>query len=147
MRIPSQNMELRKRKSSKDAPVKMEYDEKHSRYISIKTKRDVIQRQMGRCNNTPFSPALPQYPCPFWKWNYGLVDSSGMEFDHIEEWILTKDNTSKNIQGLCVCCHKMKTSLFMKSGKEFTTAEIMNGKARMEVDPPALPPAKKTKLA
>jgi hypothetical protein len=114
-----------------------------SRYISIKIKNEVRWRQMGKCNNIPTHPALPQYECPFWKWNNGIIDASGMEFDHIQEWVITRNNESENIQGLCVCCHKMKTKMFMKQGKEFTTEEIMNGKALMEVD--KNPPRKKQK--
>lgn len=123
---------LRNVSPSKSLSMDIEFPLKDSRYISIKTKRNVIQRQMGKCNNSPFSPVISGYDCPFWKWNKGCIDSSGLEFDHIQEWSITKDNTPNNIQGLCVCCHKVKTTLFLKSGKEFTSIEMMNGKARMD---------------
>ena len=112
-----------------------EYDEyTNSRYISKNIKEEIIRNQDSKCNNSPDKSILFGYECPFWKWNQGIVDSSGLEFDHIEEWSLTKNNKIQNIQGLCVCCHKMKTKIFMNHGKEFTFLEILDGKCKMDVD-------------
>jgi len=134
-------MNLRKRTNKKSySSINYDYESdndleyENSRYISKKKKEIIISNQSGKCNNSPSQSIISGYECPFWKWNNGNVDTSGLEFDHIEEWSKTKDNSIQNLQGLCVCCHKMKTKIFMNHGKEFTSLEIMNGMCKMDVD-------------
>ena len=66
--------------------------------------------------------------------NGGNFDDSGYEFDHIDEFSITKNNDESNIQALCPCCHSFKTRRFRKNKGIFTTRELIQGTGPMEID-------------
>ncbi len=98
-----------------------------SRYISIITKKQILEKQNYKC------ATIKDYFCPMWKFNNGSFDESGFEFDHIDEYSLTKNNCENNIQALCHCCHSVKTKRFRNCKNELTTTQINNGCGLMEV--------------
>lgn len=100
-----------------------------SRYISDKIKKEVLERQNYRCAN---NVNINGYLCLLWKYENGLFDNSGYQFDHIEEYCLSKNNNIENIQALCHNCHAVKTKLFMKHKGYFSSIELSNGMTFME---------------
>jgi len=98
------------------------------KYISKKVKDNVLLRQENKCANS-----IKNYSCLLWKINNGFFDEAGYEFDHINEYCLTFDNTINNIQALCPNCHSVKTKRFMNNKKKFTTTELDVGACIMEV--------------
>lgn len=118
---------------------------KKSRYISIHVKREILSKYNGKCANNPFNPILKDYMCPMWQLYNGNFDIAGYEFDHIDEYSITKDNTSSNLQPLCPSCHKVKTKKFMNNKCIFTSTDLNNGRCIMEIDK-EIKPHKKIKL-
>jgi hypothetical protein len=107
-----------------------------NRYISIEIKRAVLNRQGNRCSNNPYNPAinLSDYLCVLWKYEDGVFDNSGYQFDHINEFSKTGDNSIGNIQALCPMCHSVKTKKFLRNKKFFTSTELENGACLMEIE-------------
>lgn len=99
------------------------------RYISKKIKNIILKKQNYKCANSPFKPALnlKGYHCKLWKYQGGDFDEAGYEFDHIDEYCLTKNNDISNLQALCPDCHSVKTKRFLKQNKRLTSWEISNG--------------------
>ena len=105
-----------------------------NRYISQKIKKLILEIQLYKCANNPNNPALnlSDYNCLLWICYDGVFDNSGYEFDHINEYCISKDNSIDNIQALCPYCHSVKTKKFMKQKKDFTTIELHNGRSHMD---------------
>ena len=101
----------------------------NSRYISNKVKQNVLAKQNNKC-----AASVKDYNCLLWITNGGNFDESGYEFDHIDEYSITKNNCEENIQALCPNCHAVKTKRFKKNKHLFTTSELNNGSAVMEID-------------
>jgi 5-methylcytosine-specific restriction endonuclease McrA len=99
-----------------------------TRYISQKIKQNVLQRQEYKCAK------IKDYRCLLWICNNGIFDEAGYEFDHIEEYSITKNNLEDNIQALCPNCHTVKTKRFLKNKNIFTTIELDNGAGLMDID-------------
>jgi len=89
----------------------------------------VLKRQNNKCANS-----IKDYECLLWKINNGNFDDAGYQFDHINEYCLTKDNSLENIQALCPNCHSVKTKRFRKNKNIFTTQELNDGCCIMELD-------------
>ena len=106
-----------------------------TRYITIETRRAVLHRQDNKCANNPYNPAinLSDYLCVLWKYEYGNFDKAGCQFDHINEFSKTGDNSINNIQALCPMCHAVKTKKFLTNKKFFTSTELENGACLMEI--------------
>jgi len=86
--------------------------------ISDSVKKRIAGRQLFKCANEPNSNlrGLEGYKCALWSKkgdDKGSFDESGYEIDHIVEYSVTQDNSAKNLQALCVGCHRVKTSRFM----------------------------------
>ncbi len=60
-----------------------------TRYISNKIKTEVLERQQYKCAH------VKDYFCLLWLVD---IDEAGYEFDHIDEYSITKDNSTNNIQ-------------------------------------------------
>ena len=105
----------------------------NSRYIKKNVKIELFNKY-PKCANYPDSGIILNYNCPMWKLYDGDFDSSGYEIDHIDEFSRTNNNDVDNLQLLCVCCHKVKTRLFMKNKCSFTYTEIANGSCLMDID-------------
>ena len=101
-----------------------------SRYISCKTKKEVLERQQYKCAQ------IKDYSCLLWLVNNGYFDEAGYQFDHINEFSLTKNNSIINIQALCPNCHAVKTSRFRQNKNIFTSTEIDQGRCLMDIDKP-----------
>jgi 5-methylcytosine-specific restriction endonuclease McrA len=131
------NTEIKKSKSTTKP--------KKSRYISKRDIKTVLLTQYNKCCNRPDKPAvnLRGYGCLLWKYQDGTFDESGYEMDHINEHCATSDNTLENLQALCPNCHSVKTRRFMKNKRTFTSTELDEGAALMEVDDPVNPSKKK----
>ena len=108
---------------------KMEVDN-NTRYISKKIKEEVLERQSYKCNN---KEGLNGYKCLLWKYEDGNLEKDLYEFDHIEEYGKSKNSNIENIQALCPNCHSIKTKLFLKNKKLFTSLEIQQGACLMEI--------------
>ena len=106
-----------------------------NRYISEKTKREVLLRQDNKCANNPWYPAinLSDYNCLLWKYEGGFFDASGYQFDHINEYSLDGNNSLNNIQALCPSCHCVKTKKFLNNKKYFTSTELGAGCGKMDL--------------
>ena len=100
-----------------------------NKYIPISTKKNVLLRQNNKC-----AASIKDYKCLLWMVREGYFDESGYQFDHIDEYCLTKDNSENNIQALCPNCHAVKTKRFRKNKNTFTTTEMDNGLCFMDID-------------
>lgn len=108
----------------------MEIDKlKKTRIIQDKVKREVLKKQEYKCAN---QYGINGYKCLLWRYENGSFDLSGYQFDHIEEYCLTQNNSIDNIQALCPNCHAVKTKLFMKNKGVFSSIQISQGMALME---------------
>ena len=108
-------------------------EHKKSRYI----KKDILDKLLeksSQCSNYIGSNVIKNYNCPMWLLYNGFFDDSGYEIDHIDEFSKTYNNDLSNLQLLCVCCHKVKTKLFVKNKCTFTSTEISNGACLMDID-------------
>ena len=106
-----------------------------SRVIPQKIKKQVLEKQEHKCaNNINNIIYLKNYECILWKYQNGLFDESGYEFDHINEYSKCYDNSLNNIQALCPNCHSVKTKRFMKNKQLFNSIELHEGQAMMEID-------------
>ena len=105
-----------------------------SRYIKKDVYDKLREKSGNKCSNYPGSNIIKDYKCPMWLLYNGEIDESGVETDHIDEFSITHNNDLDNLQLLCVCCHKVKTKLFMKNKGIFTSTEISNGACLMDVD-------------
>ena len=103
-----------------------------TRYIKTKVIRELVD-ESDKCANYPNSDVIKNYNCPMWIMNNGLFDESGYNIDHKEEFSKTHNNDLSNLQLLCVCCHKVKTKLFMDNKCEFTSTQISRGAGFMDV--------------
>jgi hypothetical protein len=92
-----------------------------TRKVTEAQKKFVAARQFYKCanNNSIQLKGLEDYSCPLWNKidNQGLFDTSGYDIDHITEHCLTGDDSEKNLQALCISCHRVKTKLFNMSHK------------------------------
>lgn len=100
--------------------------------ISTSVKKELYTKYT-QCANHPESGLVKDYDCPMWIIYGGFFDESGYNIDHIDEFSKTYNNNIENLQLLCVCCHAVKTKLFMKNKCKFTTAEINKGACLMDV--------------
>ena len=101
--------------------------------ISESVKRAVLRHYENRCANNP-SINFNSYKCPMWLLYEGYFDDSGFEYDHIEEYSITKNNDIENIQVLCHSCHAVKTKKYLNNKCLFTSVELQNGAGLMDVD-------------
>lgn len=104
-------------------------NENKKKYICREVKEMVLKNQQYKCANS-----VKDYNCLLWMINNGNFDESGYQFDHINEFCLSSDNTVNNIQALCPNCHAVKTKRFMQNRKIFSTFELDNGCGVMELD-------------
>jgi len=102
-----------------------------SRYIKKAVRNELVKST--QCSNYPDSNVIKNYNCPMWLLYNGHFDDSGYEIDHIDEFSKTHNNDLSNLQLLCVCCHKVKTKLFMDNKCEFTSTRINRGAGFMDV--------------
>lgn len=109
----------------------------------------LLKRQENKCANKPNNHAtgLIGYECLLWKYQDGTFDDAGYEFDHIDEYCLTQDNHHKNIQALCPNCHSYKTKNFNKNKRIFSSTELDQGRAMMEVDSHEINTKKRRKIS
>jgi len=105
-------------------------------------KKEILEKQFFTCANSPHKPAknLYDYVCPRWQYFQGKFDKeSGYEFDHIDEYSITGDNSIKNQQALCHDCHKVKTKRFLAEGGKYTSTQLhewhLAGIERMDYRP------------
>ena len=98
-----------------------------TRYISNKIKTEVLERQQYKCAQ------VKDYFCLLWLVDNGTFDEAGYEFDHIDEYSLTKDNSTNNIQALCPNCHSVKTKRFRHNKNVLTSTEIDGGCSIMDL--------------
>jgi hypothetical protein len=105
-----------------------------SRRLSDNVKKKILEKQLYKCANSPFFPAigLVGYKCLLYKCGDGSFDEAGYAFDHIEEFSITKNNSITNIQALCPNCHSVKTKNFSKYKYSFTSIELEQGAGFME---------------
>ena len=104
-------------------------NENKKKYICREVKDIVLKNQQYKCANS-----IKNYNCLLWMINNGNFDEAGYQFDHINEYCLSSDNSVTNIQALCPNCHAVKTKRFMQNKKIFSTFELDNGSGIMEVD-------------
>ena len=83
------------------------------RTLTESQKKIVAGKQKFKCANKPGSKVIKDYECPLWKHSDGSFEESLYEIDHIKEFSLTKNDSLKNLQALCLNCHRIKTSRFM----------------------------------
>ena len=88
---------------------------KNIRLVSEGLKKLVAGRQHYKCANKPFSNVITKYDCPLWqnKTRRGIFGEEGYQIDHIVEHSISKDDSEKNLQALCLSCHSVKTKRFM----------------------------------
>jgi hypothetical protein len=105
-----------------------------SRKLPESIKKKILEKQLYKCANSPFFPAigLIGYKCLLYKCGDGSFDEAGYAFDHIEEFCITKNNNITNIQALCPNCHSVKTKNFSKYKYTFTSIELEQGAGFME---------------
>ena len=110
-------------------------DTVNTRYISQKTKKEVLLKQNNKCANNPLYPAinLSDYACLLWKYEFGFFDMAGYQFDHIDEYSKYGNNEINNIQALCPSCHCVKTRKFLNNKKFFTSSELDSGCGVMDL--------------
>lgn len=102
-----------------------------SRAITDSLKKKIAGKQFHKCANKPGSKCtgLEGYQCPLWNKNddsKGSFDESGYEIDHIIEYCVSLDNSEKNLQALCVACHRVKTIRFNSSKDKNIVTESVN---------------------
>jgi 5-methylcytosine-specific restriction endonuclease McrA len=107
---------------------------KFRKSLTIVEKDKLLQHQEYKCANNPTNPSinLSKYKCPMWILYNGKFDDSGYEFDHIEEFSITKNNNIDNFQALCPSCHSYKTKIWNKKGRKYTSKDIERGCEPME---------------
>jgi len=95
---------------------------------SKEDKQIIIQRQEGKCANSPGANLfrINNYICPQWKCCDGYFDDAGFEIDHIVEFSKSHDSSLDNLQALCPMCHTIKTKNFMREAPGRGTAAIIN---------------------
>jgi hypothetical protein len=105
-----------------------------SRKLSDSLKKKILEKQLYKCANSPFFPAigLIGYKCLLYRCGDGSFDEAGYNFDHIEEFSISKNNSITNIQALCPNCHAVKTKNFSKYKYTFTSIELEQGAGFME---------------
>ncbi len=105
-----------------------------SNNISEEVKQIILLRQDNKCANKPFAPALNlhDYTCYQWKFNYGNFDESSYIIHHINEYIISRNNSINNIQALCPNCYAVKLNKFNKQKKHFTTSQLAIGMSYMD---------------
>jgi len=94
---------------------------KPSRQITPSTKHHIANRQKYKCANNPnvILKGIGEYKCPLWQsLSEGTFDASGFEIDHIEEFSISQNDDHKNLQALCLMCHRVKTLNFMRNKKK-----------------------------
>ena len=92
------------------------------RTLTESQKKIVAGRQRFKCANKPGSKVVKDYECPLWKHSDGSFEESLYEIDHIKEF-LTKNDSLKNLQALCLNCHRIKTTRFMAVKNKKKTKE------------------------
>lgn len=104
--------------------------------ITPQIKKQILEKQNNKCANSIINPAinLKEYACPMWLLYNGTFDLSGYQFDHIDEFSITRNDNIENLQALCNSCHAVKTKLFSKNKYKLTSTEMHNGNAIMEID-------------
>jgi len=86
------------------------------RSLTESHKKYIAGRQKYKCANNPDTKLfrLENYECPFWvRGGDGSFDNSGYEIDHIKEIVNGGSDEFKNLQALCLCCHKVKSKVFI----------------------------------
>ena len=92
------------------------------RTITLSQKKRIVARQHYKCANSPNKQlaGLEDHKCLLWQIegvNQGIFDEAGYEIDHIIEHSLSSDDNDNNLQGLCVSCHRVKTTRFNSKNK------------------------------
>jgi 5-methylcytosine-specific restriction endonuclease McrA len=104
------------------------------RIISLDIRKELLNKEV--CDNRPEKPAVgcKGYLCPLWKSNGGFFDESGKQIDHIVEFCHGGTNDIFNLQVLCPCCHAVKTKRAQTQKWDFTSVQIDNGSAHMQIE-------------
>jgi hypothetical protein len=107
-----------------------------SKYINLDIKHNILQKQNYKCANNPSKPSvnLSDYSCLLWKINSGFFNEAGYEFEHINEFSLTFNNSLSNIQVLCPSCYCAKRNKFLNQNSMFTSSELAIGRQLMDID-------------
>lgn len=89
-----------------------------SRKLTEAQKKRIAGKQLYKCANKPntMNYRLEDYDCPYWLLEgerKGSFDESGYEIDHIMEFSISNDDSEKNLQALCLPCHRVKTTRFI----------------------------------
>ncbi len=90
----------------------------HTKYVSDKIRQNVMEKQNGKCANTPTSNLnfIGDFECPCWQTEgskKGKFIKGKFELDHIMESSVGGTNEEHNVQYLCLYCHDEKTRNFM----------------------------------
>ncbi len=100
------------------------------RKLSESVKKIIAGRQFYKCANKPDSnlPGIGTYRCPLWRLSEieirGCFDESGYEIDHVEEYVLSQNDSTENLQALCKMCHAVKTKNFNSKYKKTKKKKI-----------------------
>lgn len=94
------------------------------RNVSESVKKRIAGKQYHKCANNPDCDIrfLDNFECPLWKINgsnRGAFDESGYEIDHVIEHSISKDDSEKNLQALCLNCHRVKTKRYATSRSKY----------------------------
>ena len=91
--------------------------------ITDAQKKFVAGSQQYRCANFLNPERVPNYVCPMgFRPDYkGNFDQSGYEIDHILEVAEGGGNDFSNLQALCLCCHEVKTKLYLMNRRNTQT--------------------------
>lgn len=83
--------------------------------ITKKQRINIAKKQDFKCANSPDAdiPHMNSYECKLWKFGDGKFDEAGYEIDHNIELAVGGTNKEKNLQALCLPCHKVKTKNFL----------------------------------
>jgi 5-methylcytosine-specific restriction endonuclease McrA len=117
-------------KKVKQEEVKEETSKKPSstrkRTLTEAQKKKVAAKQEFKCANQPskVTKGLDNYQCPMWLGKQGSFDESGYDIDHIVEVAEGGSDELDNLQALCICCHRVKTTRYLMNTKASKKANV-----------------------
>ena len=109
------------------------------RDLTESDKKTIAGSQMFRCANSPGSNVVG-YDCPMWELHAGNFDVSGYDIDHIIELADGGNNDTSNLQALCPCCHRVKTSASARARRKRPRRDAQDSARKDEVIKPSFTP-------
>ncbi len=96
------------------------------RTLTEAQKKKVAAKQEFKCANQPskVTKGLDNYQCPMWLGKQGSFDESGYDIDHIVEVAEGGSDELDNLQALCICCHRVKTTRYLMNAKASKKANV-----------------------